>query len=250
METTRQALMNDTSVVRMLYMALELSGNKWKVAIGDGQRAPSQRSIAAGDTNELLQVVEKAKKRCRLHGVVRVLSCYEAGRDGFWLHRWLLEQGIENVVVDSSSIEVNRRARRAQRAAGRRAQNAPGAGALEARAQRAHQSHALLAGAAQRAPGQSRWARLERAFAAAQGAVARGVVGRNRARERTRAAGVPADAHAGEEPTGTSQAHERGAAGGFAQAARHWLDQRLAAHTRAVWLAWLWQPPTAGRLRG
>jgi transposase len=62
----------------------------------------------------LLQVVEKAKKRCGLHGAVPVLSCYEAGRDGFWLHRWLLEQGIDNVVVDSSSIEVNRRARRAK----------------------------------------------------------------------------------------------------------------------------------------
>ena len=41
-------------------------------------------------------------------------SCYEAGRDGFWLHRWLIAQGVENVVVDSSSIEVNRRARRAK----------------------------------------------------------------------------------------------------------------------------------------
>jgi len=49
-----------------------------------------------------------------LQGAVRVHSCYEAGRDGFWLHRWLLEQGIDNVVVDSSSIEVNRRARRAK----------------------------------------------------------------------------------------------------------------------------------------
>jgi transposase len=43
-----------------------------------------------------------------------VHSCYEAGRDGFWLHRWLLEQGIDNIVVDSASIEVNRRARRAK----------------------------------------------------------------------------------------------------------------------------------------
>jgi transposase len=43
-----------------------------------------------------------------------VHSCYEAGRDGFWLHRWLIEQGIDNIVVDSSSIEVNRRARRAK----------------------------------------------------------------------------------------------------------------------------------------
>ena len=43
-----------------------------------------------------------------------VRSCYEAGRDGFWLRRWLLEQGIDNMVVDSASIEVNRRARRAK----------------------------------------------------------------------------------------------------------------------------------------
>jgi transposase len=49
-----------------------------------------------------------------LVGEVVVRSCYEAGRDGFWLHRWLLAQGIDNIVVDSASIEVNRRARRAK----------------------------------------------------------------------------------------------------------------------------------------
>jgi transposase len=43
-----------------------------------------------------------------------VVSCYEAGRDGFWLHRFLLSLGVENLVVDSSSIEVNRRSRRAK----------------------------------------------------------------------------------------------------------------------------------------
>lgn len=43
-----------------------------------------------------------------------VKSCYEAGRDGFWLHRYLVSQGVENLVVDSASIEVNRRARRAK----------------------------------------------------------------------------------------------------------------------------------------
>lgn len=41
-----------------------------------------------------------------------MVSCYEAGRDGFWLHRFLTQAGIHNLVVDSSSIEVNRRARR------------------------------------------------------------------------------------------------------------------------------------------
>jgi transposase len=43
-----------------------------------------------------------------------VVSCYEAGREGFWLQRWLVAHGVENVVVDSASIEVNRRKRRAQ----------------------------------------------------------------------------------------------------------------------------------------
>ena len=114
METTRQALLNDTSVVVMLYMALELSGAKWKVAIGDGKRAASQHTLKAADVLGLLGVIAKAKKRCGVSGAVQVMSCYEAGRDGFWLHRWLLEQGIDNVVVDSSSIEVNRRARRAK----------------------------------------------------------------------------------------------------------------------------------------
>jgi transposase len=114
MATTKQALINDTSVKLMLYMALELSASKWLVAISDDQRAPSRHTLRAGDVGALLQVIERAKKRCNLQGAVRVHSCYEAGRDGFWLHRWLLEQGIDNVVVDSSSIEVNRRARRAK----------------------------------------------------------------------------------------------------------------------------------------
>src|SRR5438093_5574351 len=56
----------------------------------------------------------KAKERCKLQAQAKVYSCYEAGRDGWWLHRWLLEQGIDNIVVDSASIEVNRNARRAK----------------------------------------------------------------------------------------------------------------------------------------
>gem|GEM_PF-3696489 len=55
-----------------------------------------------------------AKKRFGLSEEARVLSCYEAGRDGFWLHRYLAHRGVRNLVVDSSSIEVNRRARRAK----------------------------------------------------------------------------------------------------------------------------------------
>ena len=43
-----------------------------------------------------------------------MVSCYEAGRDGFWLHRYLQSRGIDNVVVDSASLEVDRRLRRAK----------------------------------------------------------------------------------------------------------------------------------------
>ncbi len=95
-----------------LYMAFELSEKDWKLALGDGVRSPSRYTIAAGDTAALLESIAKAKARCGLALGAGVHSCYEAGRDGFWLHRWLIAQGIDNIVVDSASIEVNRRARR------------------------------------------------------------------------------------------------------------------------------------------
>jgi len=55
-----------------------------------------------------------AKKRFNLPKDTTVKSCYEAGRNGFWLDRCLTSLGIENAIVDSSSIEVNRRKRRAK----------------------------------------------------------------------------------------------------------------------------------------
>lgn len=97
-----------------LYMAFELGEKNWKLSLGDGARSPSRYTLAAGDTAALLECIAKAKARCGLAPEARVRSCYEAGRDGFWLHRWLIAQGIDNIVVDSASIEVNRRARRAK----------------------------------------------------------------------------------------------------------------------------------------
>jgi len=70
--------------------------------------------VAAGDTATLLQRITQIKQRWALPEHAKVHSCYEAGRDGWWLHRWLVVQRIDNIVVDSSSIEVNRRARRAK----------------------------------------------------------------------------------------------------------------------------------------
>jgi len=98
-----------------LHLAFELGWSQWKLAftIGHGQ-PPRLRTIAARDLERLLQEIAKAKRRFALPENANVLSCFEAGRDGFWLHRWLTSQGIRNVIVDSASIEVNRRKRRAK----------------------------------------------------------------------------------------------------------------------------------------
>lgn len=100
---------------RRLYLALELSNSKWQLGftIGMGQD-PRERTIKAGDTRALRDEIAQARRRFALGQDSPVVSCYEAGRDGFWLHRYLTKEGIENQVVDSSSIEVNRRARRAK----------------------------------------------------------------------------------------------------------------------------------------
>jgi transposase len=96
-----------------LYVAFELGWTHWQLAftVGHGQQ-PRQRVIAARDLAALAQEVAKAKKRFGLCDAAPVLSCYEAGRDGFWLHRYLTAQAIGNLTVDSASIEVNRRKRR------------------------------------------------------------------------------------------------------------------------------------------
>ena len=99
----------------VLYLALELGQKNWKLAftVGLGQK-PRLRTIAARDTQALLAEIRAAKKRFGLPEDAAVASCYEAGRDGFWLHRFLTSRKVENLVVDSSSIEVNRRKRRAK----------------------------------------------------------------------------------------------------------------------------------------
>ena len=104
----------NTTTVSQLYMAFELGEESWKLSLGDGRRSPSRCTVAAGDTTAVLAAVANARARGHLGADAPVYSCYEAGRDGFWLHRWLAEQGIVNLVVDSASIEVNRRARRAK----------------------------------------------------------------------------------------------------------------------------------------
>jgi len=103
----------NSTVEKSLYMALELSEMKWKLAFSDGGRVKNQ-VIASGATRELDDAIDRARRRFGLPTSSPVVSCYEAGRYGFWLHRYLDSCGITNVVVDSSSIEVSRRKRRAK----------------------------------------------------------------------------------------------------------------------------------------
>jgi transposase len=98
-----------------MLMAFELGQRSWKLGftVGMGPR-PRVRQIPAGALDALATEITRAKKRLGLSADAPVTSCYEAGRDGFWLHRYLVARGVTNYVVDSSSIEVNRRARRAK----------------------------------------------------------------------------------------------------------------------------------------
>jgi transposase len=96
----------------VLYMALELSARSWKVLLASSRGGRRERSVAAGDVAKLVAEVAAAKRKLGLGPEARVVSCYEAGRDGFWLHRALVANGVESLMVDSSSIEVPQRARR------------------------------------------------------------------------------------------------------------------------------------------
>jgi transposase len=100
---------------QFLAMSFELGASEWKMAFSPGVgQQPRLRTVAAGDLEAVRKEIAAAKARFKLPGDVRVVSCYEAGRDGFWLHRALELLGVENKVVDSASIEVNRQARRAK----------------------------------------------------------------------------------------------------------------------------------------
>jgi transposase len=103
----------DSTPAVTLYMAIELSHTEWKLAFSTGEKIRIV-TMDARDLDQLHKAIDGTKERFGALGAVQILSCYEAGRDGFWLHRYLLNRGIENLVVDSSSIEVNRRKRRAK----------------------------------------------------------------------------------------------------------------------------------------
>jgi transposase len=111
-ETTLQQ--NNSQKEQYLYMAFELSQKEWKLAFNVGVKNPRIVTIEARNLKALTRQIDLARKKFKLSRDCTVYSCYEAGRDGFWIHRYLVSQGINNMIVDSSSIEVNRRKRRAK----------------------------------------------------------------------------------------------------------------------------------------
>jgi transposase len=91
-----------------LYVAIELSRASWLAAVLErGAQRPSRHKLEAGDVDGLLALIARTRGTA-----LRVCSCYEAGYEGFWLHRRLTAAGIESRIVDPSSLQVDRRARR------------------------------------------------------------------------------------------------------------------------------------------
>lgn len=111
MSHAQMIVQDDNTKNSRLYIAFELSNSKWKLMFGNGIKK-RRKTIDARDTETLMKEVATAKNHFKMVDDAEIYSCYEAGRDGFWIHRFLESQGINNVVVDSSSIEVNRRFRR------------------------------------------------------------------------------------------------------------------------------------------
>jgi transposase len=100
-----------------IYLAIELSASTWLIAARlPGSEKPHLHRIEGGDTAALFALISSLRARVarRLDAAIGVVCCFEAGRDGFWLHRLLTAHGIANYVLEPTSILINRRARRAK----------------------------------------------------------------------------------------------------------------------------------------
>lgn len=90
-----------------LYIAMELSNRRWRLGFSNRTKI-RQKSVEARDLKEVLKQIQYAKEKLGLEADARVVICFEAGRDGHWIHRWLSDEGFEVLEIDSSSIETAR----------------------------------------------------------------------------------------------------------------------------------------------
>jgi transposase len=103
-----------TARISTIFIAIELSQKTWLVTLHSPDKDKiSRHKVEGGDHAELRALIDRTRDRAaRALGVIpAVVSCYEAGYDGFWLHRLLMAAGITNHVFDPSSIAVDQRAR-------------------------------------------------------------------------------------------------------------------------------------------
>jgi transposase len=114
-QTATASTIQITTTTPVLMLAMELGEEHWKLGFSSafGQE-PLVRDIGSRDTGVLLAHIAWARRKLGLSKTARVISCYEAGREGLWLHRFLEAKGVENLIVDSSSIEVPQKRRRAK----------------------------------------------------------------------------------------------------------------------------------------
>jgi len=105
---TTAAARNET-----LFLGIELSKKTWRLAFSNGQKI-RQRNVAAGDRKALCQEIDSARQKLALPTDAPVESCFETGRDGFWVDRLLAKLGVNNLVVDAASIEAPRHGRNAK----------------------------------------------------------------------------------------------------------------------------------------
>jgi hypothetical protein len=104
-----------------LHVALDLGNTSWCLACAPAvSAAPRVRVFPARILARLSTELASARQHFGLAPNGRVVLCYEAGRDGFWVQRACTAAGLTALVVDSSSIEVSRRARRAKTVGGSR----------------------------------------------------------------------------------------------------------------------------------
>jgi transposase len=105
----------ETVFTPTLFLAFELGENTWKLGCTTGAaQRPRERHVLAGDGHAVLEEICRAKSRFGLPAEARVVSGDAAGRDGLWLHRFFVSQSVEHGVVDSASMAVHRRSRRAK----------------------------------------------------------------------------------------------------------------------------------------
>jgi transposase len=114
MTATRQHC-STTAAEGILYVSFELGWNKWVLCFTTGPGVKiRERTIRGRDVAAVRREIAWAKERLGLPATAAVCSCYEAGRDGFWVHRWLSAEGVNNLVVDAGSMLVNSKRKQAK----------------------------------------------------------------------------------------------------------------------------------------